>query len=139
MSQSGTAAAFVDRADPSTDATTVVSTEDTIQSLLNAVHTPDCRAILAATDDDALSASEIAERCDLPPSSVYRKLGLLTETGLLEERTRVRSSGHHTSEYVRVGGDLVVSIAHDGAIELTVRHRRPERRSSIATETGPSR
>lgn len=121
MSLSETAAGTADRTDPSVE-TTVIEAEDTIHSLLNALHTADCRAILDATSDHALSANEIATQCDLPLSSVYRKLALLTEAGLLDERTRVRRSGHHTSEYVRVGSDVVVSVAADGTIALAI-HR----------------
>lgn len=93
------------------------ATTPDIQSLLGALDDDDCRCILSAVDDDALTAGELSEVCDLPRSTTYRKLDLLAESGLLEERTRIRSSGHHTSEYVRAYDDLVVGF-DDGGITV---------------------
>ena len=80
----------------------------------------DCRAILLATGDEALSASELSEACDLPLSTTYRKLDRLTDAGLLSEGIRLRRSGKHTSEYVRSVDDVHVSIDTEGGFALTV-------------------
>lgn len=90
--------------------TTVVDADPEVDALLGALDDAGCRAILAATGDAALSASELSEACDLPLSTAYRKLELLTEVGLVEERTRIRRSGKHASEYRRVVTDVVVSL-----------------------------
>lgn len=81
-----------------------------VQQLLDALDDADCRGILDATRDDALTANELSEAEDLPLSTAYRKLELLTEAGLLEERTRIRQSGKHASEYTRVVDDVVISL-----------------------------
>ena len=57
------------------------------------------RSILVATSTGALSATELGERCELSPSSIYRRVDDLLEAGLLAERTRPRSDGHHESVY----------------------------------------
>jgi DNA-binding transcriptional ArsR family regulator len=80
------------------------------QTLFEALRDADSRAILDETGSEALSAKEISEACDLPLSSTYRKLDTLTEAGLLEERTRIRQSGKHPSEYIRAVEEVVVSI-----------------------------
>lgn len=82
-----------------------------------------------ATSENALTANEIAETCDLPRSTAYRKLNLLTEAGLLEERTRIRRSGKHASEYARSVEDVVISLDSQGAREIgiTTRGRRTDR------------
>ena len=103
-------------------ASTVTDAEE-VQSLLDVLQDPACRDILEATSDEALSANEISETCDLPLSTAYRKLELLTEADMLVERTRIRRSGKHTSEYGRVVEGVVVSVAEPGETELEVRRR----------------
>jgi hypothetical protein len=46
--------------------------------------------------------------------------GLLGETGLLEERLRIRPSGQHVSEYARVVSDVAISVDDDGSIVIRV-------------------
>jgi hypothetical protein len=50
----------------------VVRADAAVDNLLRALEDLGCRAILDVTGDEALSASEISERCDLPLSSTYR-------------------------------------------------------------------
>lgn len=100
-----------------------ITCQETVQTVLDALEDEDCRAILDATREDALSTNELSERCDLPLSTCYRKLDLLTEAGLLEERTRIRRSGKHVSEYVRLVDEVTVCLASDGGIELRLAHR----------------
>jgi DNA-binding transcriptional ArsR family regulator len=87
-------------ADGTSERVTVTAT-GAVDDLLGALSDADCRAILDAAGDEALCAREVADRCDLPLSTTYRKLDRLTATGLLSERTRVEGSGRHASEYVR--------------------------------------
>lgn len=101
----------------------ILRDDDRQQILLDAIDDPDSRRILARTGADALSASEIAERCGLPLSTTYRKLNALSDAGLLFERTRIRQSGKHLSEYRRRVDDVKISVAgEDGVVlELAVR------------------
>jgi DNA-binding transcriptional ArsR family regulator len=103
-----------------TDGRTTVSDDEGVQRILDAFDDADCRAILEATSTDVLSASEISDACDLPLSTTYRKLDLLTDAGLVEERTRLRRSGKHASEYARLVESVTVSLDEDGRTELQV-------------------
>lgn len=97
---------------------------------------PDTGTVLDALDDETarvilealrepMTAGEVAEECDLPRSSVYRKLGRLAEASLLEEETRLRADGHHTVQY-RVDFDSVV-VAFSERRSLGVEVVRPAR------------
>lgn len=109
--------------DSSTEHVRNVANEHSIQELLDVLDDADCRAILDATSDTALSANEVSEACELPLSTTYRKLDLLTSAGLLDEGVRIRQSGKHASEYSRSVTDVVVSISTHGEMELQVSHR----------------
>ncbi|MFC6723051.1 helix-turn-helix domain-containing protein [Halobium palmae] len=101
----------------------VIDTEEEVQDLLDVIDDADCRAILEATSDDALSANELSKICNIPLSTMYRKLDLLTAAGLLIEGTRIRRSGKHTSEYSRRIEKIEVSVETDGGFELKVTQR----------------
>lgn len=123
MSQSSMVTSHARFVDSSAEQIHTVVNERSIQELLDVLDDADCRAILDATSDTALSANEVSETCELPLSTAYRKLDLLTNTELLDERTRIRRSGKHASEYSRSVSDVVVSISNHGEIELEVSHR----------------
>lgn len=106
----------------STDERTVDDDAE-VQTVLDALQDDDCRAVLNAAAEEALSASELSSACDLPLSTTYRKLDALTEAGLLVERTRLCPEGKHASEYLRAVDDVVVSTGPDGGFELTVSTR----------------
>lgn len=123
MSQSRVGNPIVQSVDPSAPSVERVVDETTIQLVLDALDDADCRAILEATSNDPLTARTVSETCDLPLSTTYRKLDLLVDAGLLEERTRVRRSGKHTSEYGRLIEAVFVSLHENGALELLVSFR----------------
>ncbi|MFC7047342.1 helix-turn-helix domain-containing protein [Halobacteriaceae archaeon GCM10025711] len=123
MSQSPTAPANPFFPGDASDTETVVEDEGRIQTVLAALDDADCRTILEATDENVLSATEISEVCHLPPATTYRKLEMLSEAGLLEERTRISLSGKHPSEYVRRVDEVVVSLAAGGRTTLQVTPR----------------
>jgi DNA-binding transcriptional ArsR family regulator len=118
--------------DRPTDETTV-DDEAEVQTVLDALHDDDCRAVLDATAAESLSASELSSVCDLPLSTTYRKLDALTEAGLLEERTRLHPDGKHASEYRRVVEDVVVSAGPDGGFELTMSTRPGDRGAAVGS------
>lgn len=102
------------------DDTTLLEDDDAVEAVLGALEDPDCRAILDETGDSARTASEVADACDLPTSTTYRKLDILTAASLVEERVRIRRSGKHASEYVRAVDDVVVTMGPDGvAVRLS--------------------
>ncbi|SDZ78353.1 Helix-turn-helix domain-containing protein [Haloplanus vescus] len=94
-----------DRQMPDVDLATVVS-------LLDDEHV---RSILAATSETPLSAAELSERCGVSTSSIYRRLDRLTDAGLVGERTRPRSDGHHETVYVSRLERFELTV-HDGEL-----------------------
>ncbi|MBX0297838.1 helix-turn-helix domain-containing protein [Halomicroarcula sp. F27] len=118
------------------DVQTIVA-ESAVQQLLDALDDADCRAILDATREQALTVKEVSEAHDLPLSTTYRKLDLLTEAGLLEERTRIRQSGKHANEYARLVDDVVISLGPRGETEVRVSQRKsPEQAVSFISVIG---
>jgi len=89
--------------------------------LLAALDDADCRAVLGATTRGPRSASELSEACDIPLSTLYRKLELLTDVGFLDERVRLSSAEKHPNEYVRRIDAITVSIGGEGDVTLDVR------------------
>lgn len=70
-----------------------------VADVLAALADEDARTILR-TLDEPMTAQELQDRCDIPESTMYRKLDRLTDTGLLHQQTRIRRDGRHTSEYI---------------------------------------
>lgn len=109
--------------DQKRDDPVVVAGDGRVQELLDLLSDPRCRSILAATTDTARSARELAECCDVPLSTTYRKLDELVEAELLSERPRVRRAGKHPSEFRRVVDEVVVSVRPTGDTRLVVLER----------------
>jgi DNA-binding transcriptional ArsR family regulator len=105
-----------------TDRPTTLSADGDGRQLLEALNDDACRTILEATGEDARSAAELSETCDIPLSTVYRKLELLEDTGLVREGIRIRRSGKHTSEYRRAVDEVHVTVGDERGIELTLDH-----------------
>ena len=93
--------------------------QESNQSLFDALADPDCRRIVLNLDAPS-TAKEVAEQCDLPQTSTYRKLELLSEADLVEERTRIRSDGHHATCYVRDVDGVFVAIDEDQSFDVDV-------------------
>ncbi|CCQ37906.1 HTH domain protein [Natronomonas moolapensis 8.8.11] len=85
------------------------------ETVLAALEDPDCRALLEATAEEALTAGELIERCGVPRSTTYRKLERLTEAGLLEESIRISPDGKHANEYRRTFDDVTISLDDCGS------------------------
>lgn len=83
------------------------------EAALGALSDPDCRDVLAATTGEARTAGELMEGCDIPRSTLYRKIEQLTDAGLLEEGVRLGPNGGHASEYRRTVERLTVSLSTD--------------------------
>ncbi|EMA31083.1 helix-turn-helix domain-containing protein [Halobiforma nitratireducens] len=105
--------------------------EETVDTdaVLSALDDDACRAILEATSEEALTATELSEQCDIPTSTAYRKVEKLTDAGLVTEQVRINTSGKHATEYRTCFDDVVVSLA-DGGVELELTNG--ERQSGAA-------
>lgn len=108
-------------------------------AVLEALADDDARMILR-TVTEPMTAQEIHAECEIPESTLYRKLDMLTSTNLLDRQTRIRQDGHHANEYV--AGVSAITVTRDEATgELGVDLVRPaqtadERLAELWTEVG---
>jgi DNA-binding IclR family transcriptional regulator len=95
-----------------------------LQSVLNALDDADCRTIIQHLDEP-MTATEVSEECDIPMSTTYRKLDLLTDASLLAEGTEIRSDGHHATRYEVDFDTVSIGLTEDQALEVSI--ERPAR------------
>jgi DNA-binding transcriptional ArsR family regulator len=74
--------------------------EDTpsLTTVLDALADPAARTIIAHLEEP-MTATQLADACDIPQSTLYRKLDMLNEASLLTEIPTIRPDGKHTSRY----------------------------------------
>nr|WP_207891682.1 winged helix-turn-helix domain-containing protein [Natrarchaeobius halalkaliphilus] len=77
------------------------------------------QVILQQTRNNAMSAKEISEICDISISTVYRRTERLVECGLLAERRVAQPDGTHYSLYEARLDELTVRLTDDG-FKITV-------------------
>lgn len=97
--------------------------EPPLDPVIAALDDEDCRRILR-TATEPMTAQQVCESCDLPSSTAYRKLDLLTDAQLVAETTEIRSDGHHTTHYRTDVREIRIRLADSDAFELSV--TRPE-------------
>jgi len=103
-----------------------------LQRVLDGLGDADCRRIIGELDE-ARTASEIADACDIHLSTVYRKLELLTGAGLVEERTRLRDGGHHTHEYEPAFESIQISLDGSQQFDISVVMRERTAAAQLTT------
>lgn len=86
--------------------------------LFTALSDSGCQQIIRATVGEPLTADELAARCDLSRSAVYRKAGTLVEEGILERSTRIRTDEQNVTQYRTAIESLLVEISEENGIEL---------------------
>ena len=95
-----------------------------LQEVLDALEDPDCREIVRRLEEP-MTASELSDECDIPLSTIYRKLDAMSEATLLEELTEVRSDGHHTTRYEVAFEEVRIPLEEDQSLGIEV--SRPAR------------
>lgn len=75
--------------------------------------------ILQQTRNNAMSAKELSDTCDISISTVYRRTERLIECGLLAERRVAQPDGNHYSMYEARLDELLVRLTDDG-LKITV-------------------
>lgn len=98
--------------------------EPELDLVLDALEDTDCRRIVRQLDEP-MTAQEVSEVTDIPQSTAYRKLDLLSDATIVDEVTEIRQDGHHTTRYL-VDFDEV-RIALDEGREFEVEIARPAR------------
>lgn len=124
MSQSQVSGVLVRQREAAEEGSEQVDSPQRKRSILRVIGDEDCRRILDASGEEPLSANEISDACDLPLSTAYRKLEILTGAGLLSEQPRIRKSGKHPSEYVRQVERIGITFQESGDLDLQVSLRQ---------------
>ena len=94
------------------------------QAVFDALEDGDCRRIIEHLKEPR-TAKELSEDCDLPLSTTYRKLDILTEASLLSERTVIQSDGHHTTQYEVAFEEVAIVLNEDHEVTVGIT-RDPE-------------
>ena len=97
-----------------------------LSEVLEALGDDDCRAILRNTADP-MTAKELSDTCDIPKSTLYRKLNLLSQASLVRERDSINPGGGRVTRYERNFDDVTISMTDEDDFSVTV--ERPPRRA----------
>ncbi|MFB6130004.1 MAG: ArsR/SmtB family transcription factor [Salinigranum sp.] len=90
------------------------------------------RAILVVAQEQPRPVKEIAEACDVAPSTIYRHVDDMLAADLLVERTKVETDGSHHSVYEANVDHVDVDLARDGfVIEVQASQSPSERFTRI--------
>jgi DNA-binding transcriptional ArsR family regulator len=89
------------------------------EAVFNVLADEDCRAIVR-TLAEPMTAEEISAATDIPKSTTYRKLELLTDAGLLAEGIEIRSDGQHASQYVVGFEEVRIALGEDRSFDVDI-------------------
>ncbi|WP_435157080.1 ArsR/SmtB family transcription factor [Haladaptatus sp. DFWS20] len=95
-----------------------------LQEILDALDDPACRRIIMELNDPQ-TARELADETDIPLSTLYRKLDMLSDASLVTELTEIREDGHHTSRYQLAVESVNISLTDDREFDVSI-ERPPE-------------
>ena len=95
-----------------------------LQDVLDALDDEDCRTIVQNLEEP-MTAQEIANATEIPQSTTYRKLDLLSEATIVDERTEIRQDGHHTTRYLLDFETVSIGLDDDREFDLDI--ARPAR------------
>ena len=107
--------------------------EDTpsLQDVLNALDDADCRTILREITEP-MTANELTDACDIPRSTLYRKLDRLSTTSLVREQDKINPQGGRITLYKRDFDDVTISMDEEDNFSVTV--ERPPRKADERLE-----
>jgi DNA-binding transcriptional ArsR family regulator len=83
--------------------------EPVLQDVLDALDDPACREIISHLDEP-MTAKELTTACEIPLSTMYRKLDLLSDASLVDEHTEIRRDGQHTTRYVLAVEEIRITL-----------------------------
>lgn len=80
------------------------------------------RRILVAADRKPMTAKDLSEACDASLTTVYRRVSMLQNQGLIEEHRTVGDDGSHRSVFETALEGFHVELS-GGSLELTLETR----------------
>ena len=95
-----------------------------LQAVLEALDDADCRTILQHTAEP-MTATDLIDACDIPQSTVYRKLDRLRAASLVRERDQINPNGGRVTLYERDFEDVTISMESDDTFSVAI--ERPPR------------
>jgi predicted transcriptional regulator len=101
----------------------VVDDEGAIEEVLDTIGDQHARRVLAAVSREPKPAKQLAEETDLSLPTVYRRIEMLDEYDLINDRTLVAEDGNHYKVYESNFESTVISLQDD---EYKVRIYREE-------------
>lgn len=90
-----------------------------LQDVLDALDDEGCRTILRQLAEP-MTVKELTEACDIPQSTMYRKLDLLSDASLVEEQVEVRTDGRHTNRYVLNFETVELSLTAEREVQIDI-------------------
>ena len=91
-----------------------------------------CRKILS-TLEEPMSANEIATAAELPLSTTYKKLDLLSEASLVRETAAIHPDRHRTSRYVADFTEIAIDLDEERTLQVSI-DRSNARKAEIWSE-----
>lgn len=95
-----------------------------LQDVLDVLDDPDCRSIIRQLEEP-MTASELTDACDIPQSTLYRKLNRLSEASLVRELIEIRRHSRHTKRYELAFEEVRLWLTEDR--RFAARVQRPSR------------
>lgn len=86
--------------------------------------------ILQSTHENARSVSALSEECDADPSTIYRRIEVLEEHGLVHGQQQLDPGGHHYTVYESTLREVIIRVEADGLdveIERTIEESPADR------------
>lgn len=80
------------------------------------------RRILVAADQEPMSAKDLSDACDASLTTVYRRVSMLQEHGLIDERRSIGPDGAHRSTFETALEELHVDLS-EGELTMTLETR----------------
>ncbi|MFC7059879.1 winged helix-turn-helix domain-containing protein [Halovenus salina] len=90
-----------------------------LQDVLDALDDPDCRAILRETTEP-MTANELVTACDIPRSTLYRKLELLSSASLVVEQETINPGGGRVTHYKQSFDDVIITMDDTGEFSVSI-------------------
>lgn len=99
-----------------------MSEDSDLVSIVELLDDEYARTILAATSTEPMSASQLAERCEASPPTVYRRLERLRDQDLVDAQQQLDPEGHHYEVFTARLSRLEVEL-EDGSYRVEIERR----------------
>lgn len=90
-----------------------------VDRMLSALGDGVCRELLSRLSDGPLTAGELSRACDIPSSTLYRKMDKLVSGGLVAEGVEISTGGRNATLYAKRVDEMSIRI--DGSEGITLR------------------